>query len=176
MRGAPAVSAKTQKWVTLGRVSGLFGVKGWVKTRSYTEPRGNLLTFREWTLRLEGADRVFELEDGQDHGGGLVAKLRGVDDRDSARGLVGADVVVARERLPPLRAGEFYWADLEGCEVRTTAGVALGCVDSVMSTGAHDVLVLPGKPERLIPFVAGSIVKHVDLAERLIVVDWSQDY
>jgi 16S rRNA processing protein RimM len=170
------VSAKTQRWVTLGRVSGAFGVKGWLKVRSFTEPQSNLLTFRAWTLRLGGADRVVELEDGSSRVGGIVAKLRGVDDRDSARSVVGADIVVERERLPPLPSGEFYWTDLEGCEVRTTAGVALGRVDSVLSTGAHDVLVLPGKPERLIPFVAGPIVKHVDLAKRVIVVDWSPDY
>lgn len=170
------MSAKTQKWVTLGRVSGVFGVKGWLKVRSYTEPHSNVLTFRAWTLRLEGTDRAVDVEDGQDHAGAIVAKLRGVDDRDSARSVVGADIVVERERLPPLETGEFYWADLEGCEVRTTAGLALGCVESMLATGAHDMLVLPGKPERLIPFVAGRIVKHVDLAERVIVVDWSPDY
>lgn len=170
------MSAKTQKWVTLGRVSGVLGVKGWLKVRSYTEPPSNLLTFRAWTLRLKGSDRPVELEEGSSRTGGIVAKLRGVDDRDSARSAVGADIVVERERLPPLRTGEFYWADLEGCEVRTTTGVALGCVNGMLATGAHDVLVLPGRPERLIPFVAGTIVKHVDLAERLVVVDWSPDY
>jgi len=170
------VSAKTQKWVTLGRVSGVFGVKGWLKVRSYTEPQSNLLTFRAWTLRLAGVDRAVDLEDGLNRAGGIVAKLRGVDDPDSARSVVGADIVVERERLPPLGAGDFYWTDLEGCEVRTTAGVVLGCVDRLMSTGANDVLVLQGVPERLIPFVAGPVVKHVDLAERVIVVDWSPDY
>lgn len=170
------MSAKTQKWVTLGRVSGVFGVKGWLKVHSYTEPHSNVLTFRAWTLRFEGADRVVDVEDGLNRAGAIVAKLRGVDDPDSARSIVGADIVVERERLPPLGMGEFYWADLEGCEVRTTGGVALGCVDHVTATGAHDMLVLPGKPERLIPFVAGRIVKQVDLAERVIVVDWSPDY
>lgn len=170
------MSAKTQKWVTLGRVSGVFGVKGWLKVHSYTEPHSNVLTFRAWTLRFEGADRVVDVEDGLNRAGAIVAKLRGVDDRDSAHSVVGADIVVERERLPPLGASEFYWADLEGCEVRSTAGVVLGCVEGVLNTGAHDLLVLQGTPERLIPFVAGPIVKHVDLAERVIVVDWSPDY
>jgi 16S rRNA processing protein RimM len=170
------VSAKTQKWVTLGRVSGVFGIKGWLKIRSYTEPQSNLLTFRAWTLRRKDADRAVELEDGLSRTGGIVAKLRGVDDRDGARSVVGADIVVERERLPPAGTGEFYWADLEGCEVRTTAGVALGSVDHVLATGANDVLVLRAKPERLIPFVMGPVVKHVDLVARVIVVDWSPDY
>jgi 16S rRNA processing protein RimM len=170
------VSAKTQKWVTLGRVSGAFGVKGWFKVQSYTEPRDNIVGFGTWTLRLRGVDRAFEVDDGHEHAGGVVAKLRGVDDRDAARLWLGADIVVERERLPAVRAGEFYWTDLEGLEVRTTSGATLGKVEDLLATGANDVLVVGGAPERLIPFVLGPVVKEVDLAAGLIVVDWSADY
>lgn len=170
------MSAATQKWVTLGRVSGVFGVKGWIKLESYTEPRGNIVAFGRWTLRFRGADSVFEVEQGQEHGGGVVAKLRGIDDRDRAREWVGAEVVIERERLPRAGDGEYYWIDLEGLEVRTTAGVVLGTVDRLLATGAHDVLVLAGTPERLIPFVVGRVVTRVDLDARLIEVDWSPDY
>jgi 16S rRNA processing protein RimM len=170
------VSAKTQRWITLGRVSGVFGVKGWIKVESYTEPRANIVGYGVWTLRLRDVDRVFEVEDGQGHSGSVVAKLRGVDDRDRAREWVGADIVVERERLPAIPAGEFYWTDLEGLEVRTTAGAVLGKVVRLLATGANDVLVLDGTPERLVPFVVGRVVKNVDLAAGLIVVDWSPDY
>jgi len=170
------VSAKQPKWVTLGRVSGVFGVKGWLKVQSYTEPVGNIVEFDVWTLRVNGADRVFELEDGQSHGGGVIVKLRGIDDRDIARELTGAEIVVPREQLPAVEAGEFYWTDLEGLEVRTAAGVTLGKVAYLLATGGNDVLVLDGSPERLIPFVLGPVVKQVDLAAGLIVVDWSPDF
>jgi 16S rRNA processing protein RimM len=170
------VSAKPTKWVTLGRVSGVFGVKGWLKVQSYTEPRDNIAKFGVWTLRLKGADRAFDVEDGRSHAGSVVAKLRGLDDRDLAREWVGAEIVIERERLPAVAADEFYWADLEGLEVRTEAGEVLGKVDHLLATGAHDVLVLGGSTERLIPFVVGSVVKRVDLGARLIVVDWSPDY
>lgn len=172
----PAVSAAPQKWVTLGRVSGVFGIKGWVKVESYTDPPGNIVAFDRWTLRLRGADRAVEIERGQEHGGGVVAKLRGIDDRDSAREFVGAEVVIERNLLPEVGAGEYYWTDLEGLEVRTTAGVVLGTVQRLFATGAHDVLVVAGTPERLIPFVAGPIVKRVDLDAGLIEVDWSPDF
>jgi 16S rRNA processing protein RimM len=169
------VSAKTSKWVTLGRVSGVFGVKGWLKVQSYTEPRDNIVELAVWTLRMNGADRPFEVEDGQSHGGNVVAKLRGIDDRERAREWTGAEIVVERERLPEPRANEFYWTDLEGLEVRTTGGLSLGRVEYLLATGANDVLVLSGTPERLIPFVLGPVVKQVDLAAGLIVVDWSPD-
>jgi 16S rRNA processing protein RimM len=170
------VSAKPTKWVTLGRVSGVFGVKGWLKVRSYTEPHDNIAGFDVWTLRMNGADRTFEVEDGHSHAGSVVAKLRGLDDRDLAREWIGAEIVVEREQLPSLAADEWYWTDLEGLEVRTTAGEVLGKVDHLLATGANDVLVVDGAAERLIPFIVGSVVQQVDLRNRVIVVDWSPDY
>jgi 16S rRNA processing protein RimM len=169
------VSANRKKWVTLGRVSGVFGVKGWLKVQSYTEPRDNIVALGVWTLRMNGADRPFEVEDGQGHAGNVVAKLRGIDDPDRAREWMGAEIVVEREQLPEARAGEFYWTDLEGLEVRTMAGLTLGRVECLLATGANDVLVLSGTRERLIPFVVGPVVKQVDLAAGLILVDWSPD-
>jgi 16S rRNA processing protein RimM len=170
------VSAKPTKWVTLGRVSGVFGVKGWLKVQSYTEPRDNIARFPTWTLRIEGADHSFDVEDGHSHAGSVVAKLRGIDDRDRAREWVGAEVVVAREQLPATREGELYWTDLEKLEVRTTTGVVLGRVDHLLATGGNDVLVLDSSPQRLIPFIAGDVVKAVDLEAGLIIVDWCPDY
>ena len=163
------------KWVILGRVSGVFGVKGWLKVQSYTEPRDNIIGFGAWTLRMNGVDRAFEVEDGHSHAGSVVTKLQGIDDRDRARDLVGADIVVPREQLPATKAGELYWTDLEGLEVRTTTGLVLGKVDHLLATGGNDVLVLDSTPERLIPFVDG-VVKQVDLEQGLIVVDWAPDY
>jgi 16S rRNA processing protein RimM len=169
------VSAR-EKWVILGRVSGVFGVKGWLKVQSYTEPRDNIVGFRAWTLRMNGVDQAFEVEDGHSHAGSVVAKLHGIDDREQAREWIGADIVVARERLPALAEGELYWTDLEGLEVRTTTGSVLGKVDHLLATGGNDVLVLDSVPQRLIPFVVGAVVKEVDLEAGRIVVDWSPDY
>jgi len=165
-----------EKWVILGRVSGVFGVKGWLKVQSYTEPRDNIVGFGAWTLRMNGVDHAFEVEDGHSHAGSVVAKLHGVDDREQAREWIGADIVVARERLPAIAQGELYWTDLEGLEVRTTTGIVLGKVDHLLATGGNDVLVLDSVPQRLIPFVVGAVVKEVNLESGHIVVDWSPDY
>jgi 16S rRNA processing protein RimM len=171
-----AVSARTHKLVTLGRISGVFGVKGWVKVNSYTAPRDNVVGFGVWTLRLRGVDSHIEVEQGQSHGKQVVAKLRGVDDREQAREYVGAEILVERERLPACAAGEYYWIDLEGLEVRTLAGEVLGTVEHLVATGSNDVLVLAGKPQRLIPFVLGQVIRDVDFEAGLIVADWSPDY
>ena len=165
-----------EKWVILGRVSGVFGVKGWLKVQSYTEPRDNIVGFGAWTLRMNGVDHAFEVEDGHSHAGSVVAKLHGIDDREKAREWIGAEVVVSRERLPAIAEGELYWTDLEGLEVRTTTGIVLGKVDHLLATGGNDVLVLDSVPQLLIPFVVGAVVKEVNLERGHIVVDWSPDY
>ena len=104
------MSAKSpDRLVTLGRISGVYGVRGWVKVHSYTEPRDNVVGFASWTIRSAGGERTVEVEDGRAHGSNVVAKLRGVDDRDAARELIGSDIAVERSALPACEAGEYYW-------------------------------------------------------------------
>jgi len=170
------VSAKTSKLVTLGRVSGVYGVKGWIKVHSYTEPRDNIVGFGVWILRRDGQERTMEVELGRVHGGGVVAKLRGVEDRDEAAQWVGADIAVERSRLPACAPGEYYWTDLEGLEVRTVEGEVLGRVDHLLATGSNDVLVLGGDDRRMIPFVMGEVIRAVDLESGVIVADWPADF
>jgi 16S rRNA processing protein RimM len=170
------VSATPDKLVTLGRISGVFGVKGWVKIHSFTDPRENIVAFPVWTVRQQGVDRAIEVEDGRRHGGNVVAKLGGVNDPDQARALIGADVLVARNVLPDCEPGEYYWFDLEGLEVRTPSGETLGVVDHLIATGANDVLVLAGVPGRMIPFVVGEVIRSVDFDAGVIVADWSPEF
>ena len=170
------MSARDGKLVTLGRISGVFGVKGWLKIHSYTEPRENVVGFDAWILRRDGVDRHVTVEAGRRHGAGVVAKIEGVDDPDRAREWVGADVLVERSALPPCEPGDYYWTDLEGLEVRTVDGETLGKVDHLIATPGHDVLVLEGTPQKLIPFVLDDVIRSVDLEHGVIVADWSPDY
>ncbi|HLF11265.1 MAG TPA: ribosome maturation factor RimM [Gammaproteobacteria bacterium] len=170
------MSAQTSKLVILGRVSGIHGVKGWIKVHSYTEPRGNITGYSAWLLQRDGRDWAVEVEDGRAGGRSVFAKLRGIDDRDQASECVGAKIAVERSRLPPCAPGEYYWADLEGLEVRNVEGELLGRVDHVLATGGPDVLVLAGNEQRMIPFVMGQVIRNVDLGAGLIVADWAADF
>jgi len=98
-----------------------------------------------------------------------------VDERDAAYALRGQEISVARCELPPPDENEYYWSDLIGLTAVNREGMILGQVDSLMESGAHDVLVIKGKREHLIPFVA-AIVGKVDLAGGTIEVDWGEDY
>lgn len=170
------MTAQEDKRIVLGRVSGLFGVRGWVKVFSETEPREGIVNYNPWQLRVRGEWRSIEVESGQRHGKTVVAKLAGIDDRDQAAGLIGADIAVARSQLPRTDTDEIYWADLEGLAVETTEGAALGTVSHLIETGANDVLVVKGERERLIPFVREKVVKSVDLGEGRLVVDWDPEF
>lgn len=162
--------------VRLGEICGVHGIKGWVKVRSYTEPRSNLIAYRDWLVESDGRQRPMHVEDASVAGGNVIAKLAGVEDRDVALALVGASVLVPRAELPQCAPGEYYWADLEGLEVRTLSGAVLGTVSGLIATGANDVIVLSGPGGRLIPFIADRIVRQVDLDAGIIIVDWDPSF
>ncbi|HEX7047060.1 MAG TPA: ribosome maturation factor RimM [Gammaproteobacteria bacterium] len=164
------------KRVVLGRVSGLFGVRGWIKVFSGTEPREAILEYGDWQLHVRDEWRDVKIETGQRHGKNVIAKLAGIDDRDAAAALMDAEIAIWRRELPETEAGEVYWADLEGLQVRTEAGVELGAVDHLLETGANDVLVVKGERERLVPFIRGQVVKQIDLEQGVLVVDWDPDF
>ncbi|MFL2547457.1 MAG: ribosome maturation factor RimM [Candidatus Rariloculaceae bacterium] len=170
------MSGAARQLVTLGRISGLFGVKGWVKVFSYMDPRDGIVAFETWILRRDGDEKICKLEQGRNQGRTVVAKLLGVDDRDEANEFVGAEIAVERSALTPCDPGEYYWTDLEGMEVVTTAGQTLGRLDHLFETGGHDVMVVEGDRQRLIPFVQDKVVQDVQLDQRLIVVDWDPTY
>jgi 16S rRNA processing protein RimM len=167
--------------VALGRIAGVFGVRGWVKLHSYTRPIENLLDYPRWWLT---AAQPYEakLIEGRVQGNGLVARISDaagvpIDDRDVAASLIGAEIQVERSALPKAPPGSYYWDDLVGLAVVSNAGEPLGRVTSVTSNGAQDVLVLEdGEQERLIPFVVGPIIHSVDLQAGRIVADWAPDY
>lgn len=157
-------------------MTGLYGVKGWIKVHSYTHPRENIVNFTCWTLRQGDGHAPVEVTNGRLQGRTVVAKLLDIDDRDRARPLIGAEITVEREDLPPCEPDEYYWTDLEGLSVRTATGDDLGHVDYLFSTGAHDILVVAGNRQRLIPFAQQRVVRKIDLERGLIVVDWDPGY
>ncbi|QAU23995.1 ribosome maturation factor RimM [Dyella sp. M7H15-1] len=164
--------------VLVGRIVGLYGVQGWLKVESWTEPRAQIFKYQPWLLSLvPGQETEVVGIKGHPQGKGLVAKLPGMDDRDVAAALVGQDVYVARELLPQPDKDEYYWVDLEGLEVVTTEGVALGRISHLFATGANDVVVVrDGERERLVPFVQGVYVRSVDLSDGRMVVDWDPEF
>ena len=163
--------------VVVGRIQGPYGIKGWVHIASFTDPKENIERYSPWQLgrQADQSDwRLAEVESIRPHKQGYVAKLSGIDDRNDAEAAKGLLIGVAETSLPEPESGEYYWRDLIGAEVVTLEGVNLGRIDSLIETGAHDVLVI--KPEGagdevLIPFHANYVLS-VEVAAGLVRVDW----
>ncbi len=161
--------------VLLGRIVGLFGLKGWVKIFSYSDPRESILNYDGYLLRQNDAWREVVIVEGKKHGKSVIARFDGINDPDQASELIGSDVAISRDRLPSPEVGSFYWRDLEGMSVINRDGTDFGEVAYLMETGANDVLVTKGDQERLIPFVTDKVILDVDTANRVITVDWEWD-
>ncbi|MCW8887855.1 MAG: ribosome maturation factor RimM [Gammaproteobacteria bacterium] len=176
-------------FIVVGKISGLYGVRGWVRVFSYTQPRENITTYKTWYLQDGSGWTPFELESGRLHSKGVVAKLVGYDDRDQAIKLQQKTIAIKREQLAKLQEGEYYWEQLVGLKVTNLQDIELGTIDSMLETGANDVMVVkdPNKApiveqsseeeqERLIPFVQGDIIKRIDLDSGTMLVDWDADF
>ena len=159
----------------MGRITGLFGVRGWVKVFSYTEPREAVLDYNRWLLGRRDGWQEATVAEGQRHGKTVIARIDGYVDREQAAQLVGLDIGVPRGAMPEAESGRFYWSDLEGLRVLHRDGTELGKVAYLLETGANDVMVVKGDGERLIPFVMDKVVLDVDLEKGEIEVDWEWD-
>ncbi len=167
-----AEQATTDALISLGKISGVFGVKGWVKVHSYTDPREKIVKYGSWQIKHQGQWREVELTGGKCQGKTVVAKIAGLDDRDEAMLYHGDEIAIYPKQLDKLQQGEYYWHQLTGLKVVTTEGVELGTVHHLLETGANDVLVVRGDRERLVPFTVGHAVIEVDLSAEQIIVDW----
>ena len=162
--------------VVLGRVTGPFGVRGWLKVASYTEPREQILDYPRWRADLpDGSSRELQPAEGRVHGKGLVVRLAGVDDRDAAIALGRPELWIERGELPALKEGEYYRADLVGFEVVNLAGVQLGRVDRFLDLPANPVMVVTGERERWLPVGPGQLLR-VDRDRGRITVDWDAEF
>lgn len=171
------MSRQQDEYVIVGRVSGVYGVKGWVKVFSHTDPRDNIARYNPWYLDTKDGWQAREVEQGKAQGKTVVAKLKGIDDRNVAATLAGHDIAIRREQMAELDQGEYYWSELIGLRVETPDGTPLGTVENLMETGANDVLIVrqEGK-EHLVPYIKEQVIKSIDLDQGLITADWDPDF
>lgn len=166
------------KPLIVGKLNGAYGIKGWVKVYSYTDPKENILNYSPWYLKLDGQWQQLSIINGREQGKTVVAQLEGCNDRNMAESYHGVEIAIDESQLPQLEDGEYYWRDLIGLTVVNLAGEELGTVKKMMETGANDVLVVKtaSKEELLIPYVPEYSVMKVDLDSKQITVDWELDY
>ena len=197
LSGALKTSALPDDAIEVGRVLDAWGVKGWLKILPHSSAPEALFSAGTWFLQppeakfrpgfnaFTGTVSV-SIDEAKTHSDSVVAKLKGMDDRTPAEALRGARIFLPRSSFPAASTDEYYWVDLIGLNVVNREGVALGCVRDLMATGPQSVLCVeyvvpaegdaaPVAAERMIPFVSVYVDK-VDIAGKLITVDWQPDY
>ncbi len=176
---------KKSNLVNAGQITTVFGVKGWLKVHSHTDPVESLLDYPTWWLKTSHGVKEVEITEGRPHGPGLVVHIKGIDDRDKARELSKVTIAIERDQMPDLGDGEFYWHQLVGLKVYSDyegQSFFFGTVDKLLETGANDVLVVKAcdgsmdDSERLIPYVPEQFITDIDLDKEEIRIAWDPEF
>ena len=174
---------EVEKPEVMGKFGAVYAIRGWLKVYSYTGDPESLFTYTPWFCRAPGSDwREISIAEYKRHGDGFIAKIAGIDVREEAQLYTGMEIGIRGSSLPDLPEGEYRWRDLIGLRVVNLQGYSMGKVKSLMETGANDVLVVKADiddqyeiRERLLPYI-DNVIREVNLAEKVIRVDWEPDF
>lgn len=159
--------------VPVGKIARTHGVRGAVKIYPY----GDTLALQEpgalLMLKTAVANRpqTLTLVNIRQQGRFLIGQFQELSGMEAARLVLGQEVFLPEDRLPPTEEGEYYYYQLIGLNVETTDGKPVGRLTGILETGANDVYIIDRNGrEVLIPAVE-EIVARVDLQRRLMVID-----
>jgi 16S rRNA processing protein RimM len=157
--------------VIVAKIGAAHGVRGEVKLWPFTQDPMAVADYGP--LETKDGGRRFEIETVRAASNHLVARLKGVADRDAAQALTNTELYVLRERLPAIdEEHTYYHSDLVGLDAVGEDGVQIGTVHAVHDFGAGAVLEITplGSGDTLmLPFTDATVPK-VDLAGKQVVV------
>lgn len=164
---------QTQKYIPLGKITKPQGLKGMFRVRAFGIESENLE--RAPRLYIEDSNRGytgFKVKSITRRKGFFIVKLAGLDHINEVEPVVGNEIFMSEDDLEPLGDDEFYWYELVGLSVQTDKGKNLGRVQSIIPTGANDVLQVRRKNGReyLIPYIDDVIIE-VDTEKGVIIID-----
>ncbi|HEY8677879.1 MAG TPA: ribosome maturation factor RimM [Candidatus Dormibacteraeota bacterium] len=162
------MTAPAQPDLRIGRVLRAHGVRGGVRVESLTDFSDR---FASGALVMVGGRRLTVARSNETPGSLLITFVE-IGDREAAERLTGSYITVPLDQAHPLPRDHYYHFQLVGLTVvdgpreRT-----LGTVAEVLRYPANDVLRVAGVTgEVLVPMVR-SVVRSVDVTDRLITVD-----
>jgi 16S rRNA processing protein RimM len=158
--------------IRIGYVAGAHGVRGAIRVRLDNPDSSLLQSVEQLTMVREREIAKYRVAGARSAGQGTFkVTVEGMTTAEEASALRGAIVMVAKAALPPTTSRQFYYFEMIGCRVVTTAGAPVGIVKEVFSTGANDVwLVRHRSAEHLVPVIE-EIVKEIDLSGRCVVIE-----
>jgi 16S rRNA processing protein RimM len=159
----------------IGKVIKPHGVKGKVKVKYYGKDLNQFSHYRKVLLQDGRGDlKTYEVVEVVFQPPLLVLQLKGIDRVEDITPLVGNEILIRREGLPPLGEDEYYWRDLLGMRVETEDGKKIGTVKEIFPTGANDVYVLEGKRGEIFLPATEDVIKSVDCQRKVIKAHWME--
>lgn len=176
-RAGPYVRGKSllMEKIKIGKIVNAAALKGEVKIYHYSDYKERFEELDSLIVCGDGRgnnERQYEIENVRYQKDMVIAKLKGVDDRNAAESLKGFDVFITEEDLRELPEDTFYIRDLIGCEVIDGRdGKSLGQISDVLKTGAQDIyqVELAFGGQALIPAVA-QFIEKVDIRQKTVVI------
>lgn len=127
------------KRILVGKIVAPQGVRGEVRVQAFTE---NPMDFKTLDVKSNVFnDGDFKFVRALPSSTVIIAKIRGVDDRNTAESLRGTELFIERGALPDLDTDEYYQADLIGFDV-VRGGGKIGTVECFQNYGAGDIIEL----------------------------------
>jgi 16S rRNA processing protein RimM len=161
------------RFVRIGKIVAPYGARGFVRVASLSRSPSKYL-MKEQELYLEAHGRPAErhtVEAVQGHRSGVLLKLAGIDSQTVAETFVGMLVSLPEDALSPPGEHEFYYYEIVGFRVRTTAGNDIGTIRETFPTGSNDVwVVVDGTREYLIPVIA-DVVRTIDRVANTVTIE-----
>lgn len=164
-----------KKYIVVGKFGRTHGIKGWLRVTSYTNPIDAIINYKNWYIQQNGQWELIKIDHTMLQGNVVLFHIANVNTPEEAQRYVNQELAILQEQLPPLKNNEYYWADLEGMQVIDKNNYVFGIVDHLFNTGSNDVLVVVGEKRHLIPYLK-NVVLQVDLAKKIILVDWDKDF
>lgn len=158
------------EYFDIGYVSNTHALKGEVKIRPYTEDAKRFEKIKKILIDFNTELVPYEIEQVRYQKDVVLLKLKSVDSIEDAEKLKNHYIKIPRSEAKALDEGEFFIADLIGCEVYNEE--LIGVLDDVFSAGGSDVYVIKrkGKKDLLLPAIS-DVVKNIDINNRRIDVE-----
>lgn len=154
--------------VCIGKVVEPYGLKGEMKVWPFTDAPEFYAGLPEVILDQGDGLRVYPVRSIRGAGRHWIFALEGVEERNGATALKGAEILLGQEHLKPLEPGQYFMDDLIGCEVVDPDGQPLGRVQAIIETGANDVLEVAGQGGVTLVPMTDEVMREVDVPARRI--------
>lgn len=157
--------------ILLGKIAATHGVRGQLRVVPFSGLFDTFLAARSVMLKdAAGRLKEYEVASATVHGKKLLLSFKGFTDINQVLSLVGSELLVGRDQLPPPDEDEYYWYDLIGMTVVTAAGDRLGVLESIIETGSNDVYVVKSPDREYLVPALEEVVTSIDLAAKIMTV------